>query len=93
MPESFSRNLISFRNYNGVRGPRITSQQRAPLFDHFVGAGDILAFDVTRIIESPSKRVDGRPGLDRQDTDCDYLSSCLLLRAMGGTPLPRKRAA
>jgi hypothetical protein len=38
----------------------------------------VLALDIPEIIESLSKRVDGRPGLDRQDTDRDYFPSRLL---------------
>jgi hypothetical protein len=39
---------------------------------------NVLTLDIPEIIESLSKRVDGRPGLDRQDTDRDYFPSCLL---------------
>jgi hypothetical protein len=38
----------------------------------------VLALDIPEIIESPSKRVDGRPGLDRQNTDRGYFSFRLL---------------
>jgi hypothetical protein len=36
---------------------------------------NVLTLDIPEIIESVSKRVDGRPGLDRQDTDRDYFPS------------------
>src|SRR4029077_7765660 len=40
----------------------------------------VLTLDIPEIIESLSKGVDGRPGLDRKDTDRDYfplpLSTC-----------------
>src|SRR5215470_16702316 len=39
---------------------------------------NVLTLDIPEIIESLSKRVDGRPGLDRQDTDRNYFSSRLL---------------
>jgi hypothetical protein len=38
----------------------------------------VLALDIPEIIERLSKRVDGRPRLDRQDTDRDYFPSRLL---------------
>jgi hypothetical protein len=50
----------------------------------------VLALDIPEIIESLSKRVDGRPGLDRQDTDLDYFPS-RLLRA--GRERPNRRRA
>jgi hypothetical protein len=33
---------------------------------------NVLTLDIPEIIESPSKRVEGWPGFDRQDTDRDY---------------------
>src|SRR5262249_47765119 len=36
---------------------------------------NVLALDIPEIIESLSKRIDGRPGLGRQDTDRDYFPS------------------
>jgi hypothetical protein len=36
---------------------------------------NVLTLDIPEIIESLSKRVDGRPGLERQDTDRDYFPS------------------
>src|SRR5205814_3156763 len=36
---------------------------------------NVLTLDISEIIESLSKRIDGRPGLDRQDTDRDYFVS------------------
>src|SRR5262249_53138733 len=39
---------------------------------------NVLTLDISEIIESLSKGVDGWPGLDRQDTDRDYFPSRLL---------------
>ena len=49
---------------------------------------NVLTLDIPEIIESLSKRVDGRPGLDRQDTDRDYFPS-RLLRPCGERPSSR----
>src|SRR5438067_9336129 len=46
---------------------------------------NVLTLDIPEIIESLSKRLDGRPGLDRQDTD--YFAS--LLRTCGERPSSR----
>src|SRR5260370_16608929 len=48
---------------------------------------NILTLDIPEIMESPSKRVDGRPGLDRKDTDRDYFP--LLLSTCGERPSNR----
>src|SRR5258707_14533668 len=48
---------------------------------------NILTLDIPEIVESLSKRVDGRPGLDRQDTDRDYFP--LLLSTCGERPSSR----
>src|SRR5205823_7585816 len=39
---------------------------------------NVLTLDIPEIIESLSKGVDGRPGLDRQDTNRDYFPFRLL---------------
>src|SRR5260370_30237257 len=39
---------------------------------------NVLTLDIPEIIEGLSKRIDGRPGLNRQDTDRDYFPSRLL---------------
>ncbi len=49
---------------------------------------NVLTLDIPEIIESVSKRVDGRPGLDRQDTDRDYFPF-RLLRTCGERPSSR----
>src|SRR5262249_22460344 len=49
---------------------------------------NVLTLDIPEIIESLSKRVDGRPGLHRQDTDRDYFPS-RLLRPCGERPSRR----
>ena len=49
---------------------------------------NILTLDIPEIIESLSKRVDGRPGLYPQDTDRDYFPS-RLLRTCGERPSSR----
>src|SRR5712691_9989495 len=49
---------------------------------------NILTLDIPEILESLSKRVDGRPGLDRQDTDRDYFPS-RPLRTCGERPSSR----
>src|SRR5215470_5471567 len=49
---------------------------------------NVLTLDIPEIIESLSKRVDGRPGLDRQDTDRNYFPS-RLLRPCGERPSNR----
>src|SRR6266404_5989994 len=46
---------------------------------------NVLTLDIPEIIESLSKRVDGRPGLDRQDTDRGYFPS-RPLRTCGERP-------
>src|SRR5262249_19884099 len=48
---------------------------------------NILTLDIPEIMESPSKRVDGRPRLDRKDTDRDYFLS--LLGTCGERPSSR----
>src|SRR5215813_3110719 len=48
---------------------------------------NVLTLDIPEIIESLSKRVNGRPRLDRKDTDRDY--SPLLLGARGERPSNR----
>jgi hypothetical protein len=48
---------------------------------------NVLTLDIPEIIEGLSKRVDGRPGLIRQDTDGDYFA--LLLRTCGERPSSR----
>src|SRR6266480_38084 len=49
---------------------------------------NVLTLDIPEIIESLSKRVDGWPGLDRQDTDRDYFPY-RLLRPCGERPSSR----
>src|SRR5262249_49955711 len=49
---------------------------------------NVLTLDIPEIIESLSKSVDRRPGLDRQDTDRDYFPSHLL-RTCGERPSSR----
>ena len=39
---------------------------------------NVLILDIPEIIESLSKRLDGRPGLDRQNTDRDNFPFCPL---------------
>src|SRR5262249_39037340 len=48
----------------------------------------VFPLDIPEIIESLSKRIDGRPRLDRQDTDRDYFPS-RLLRTCGERPSSR----
>ena len=48
---------------------------------------NVLTLDIPEIMESPSKRVDGRPGFDRKDTDRDYFP--LLLSSCGERPSNR----
>ena len=50
---------------------------------------NILTLDIPKIMESPSKRVDGRPGLDRKDTDRDYFP--LLLSTPPTSPINSRR--
>src|SRR5262249_59511165 len=50
---------------------------------------NVLTLDIPEIIESLSKSVNRRPGLDRQDTDRDYFFSCRLLRPCGARPIRR----
>src|SRR5262249_23726974 len=49
---------------------------------------NVLTLDIPEIMESSSECVDGRPGLDRQDTDRDYFPSCPL-RTGGERPSNR----
>jgi hypothetical protein len=49
---------------------------------------NVLTLDIPEIIEGLSKRVEGRPGLDRQDTDRDYFP-CRTLRTCGERPSSR----
>src|SRR5262247_2159741 len=49
---------------------------------------NVLTLDIPEIIESLSKCVDGRPGLDCQDTDRDYFPS-RPLRTFGERPSSR----
>jgi hypothetical protein len=51
---------------------------------------NVLALDIAKLIESLFKGVEGRPGFDRQDTDCDYFPSRLLRPCRNR---PRRRAA
>src|SRR6476646_11094836 len=49
---------------------------------------NVLTLDIPEISESLSKRVDGWPGLDREDTDRGYFPS-RLLRTRGERPSSR----
>ena len=49
---------------------------------------NVLTLDIPEIIESLSKRVDGWPGLDRQDTNRNYFPY-RLLRPCGERPSSR----